>query len=144
MTAILLELSSQLAFYRVVLFIAYYRTQIVCRVQNHGVHSSELHVQCKFVCGTSVRLCVYLSKGQVNIYGHNSSAHFSGQAIGSVLCSFPKGQVHLNLFLLTWCVYICDCDSVCVCVCVCVRACVRACVCVCVCESAWLYIYVSV
>ena len=82
--------------------------------EKRGVHSSETSY---FVCGTSVSLCLVVQRTSKHL-GHNSSAHFSGQAILSVLSSLPKGQVelkvgqgkqktllptgqqHLNLFLL--------------------------------------------
>ena len=82
--------------------------------KKNGVHSSE---RSYLICGTSVSLCLVIQRTDEHL-GHHSSAHFSGQAILSVLSSLPNwqvelkvghekektllptGQVHLNLYLL--------------------------------------------
>ena len=56
--------------------------------EKHGVHSSEASY---FVCGTSVSSCLLIRRTS-NHLGHNSSAHFSGQAINRA-SSFSSFQL---------------------------------------------------
>ena len=61
---------------------------ILSGCEKHGVHSSKTSY---FVCGTSVSLCLLIQRTSKHL-GHNSSAHFSGQAINHA-CSFSSFQL---------------------------------------------------
>ena len=60
----------------------------LCWVWKHGVHLSKTSY---FVSGTSVSLCLLIQRTSKHL-GHNSSAHFSGQAINHA-CSFSSFQL---------------------------------------------------